>query len=1244
MAYTSFLVERFETTHENIFFRLVDQELRKKFEKEEHQYILIGNISVEGRQLDAVLLKTGGVLVIDFKDYQGDLVFSENGVWRVVTKEKDTIFVKGGAISRNPFQQVSSYRYALMKYLSTRNDQILEPNHIDINWSHISSIVFFQRRVNYNKESIPVLVQRYFHICDISTYLNLFESIYSNELFLSNKELFRILDILNVDINKPYIPAEVVENVDEKVRYNVNNMKSIKRLLFGTEKMSLERKIVSFYNTMIAIERSNEADLTGGSNYPLNHEKIENDYSLDLTINNNFYNLVAKNNLEKFPKSLFVGLNVSIDDKVYPLFHEVISFTNIENQKDIKIDFNDFSLFSYTLNKLEISEDIEAVLREAIESEVSIIGKLSKVSEILDISLSFLPFLTIGLSSQSMFTAQLQSELNSIIRKRVFFPEKGSVLHGTITGEKIDYPDYQELENIVQITSLNQSQRKAVELAFKEPVSIITGPPGTGKSQVVVNILANAVLNNQKVLFASKNNQAVDNVHERLRKELDSDYFIRLGNSECNQQADKDLSVILNAVQSGFYKKDEELFLQNEAACKKLKNKLDQCRFKVEQIPILKEALQSLSNRIENERISFERIKNKINIDYRRFFIKEKLEINVSNSNTNFILNSLESTKSIFGKVVFYLFKKKKIYKQILEINASLPDSIRGFVDDKAPISQINKRLIDSLRSNVDFIKNLQENQKIIVKLYQEHEGVIDCLQNNYNEKKVLYQSYLAQEKESLKEIESLEPLFVFESKKLMKSAIARNLQNINNVDYLAISAILQYQSYLKNKLPWKDSELSNCSLTIKRFLDVFKGVSISNLTIKNSFLLEQNIFDLVVIDEASQCDFASVIPLLFRAKRVCILGDPLQLKHITSITKGEQQYVLDELRLEVSKHNYCENSLFDKMSQVSIQNRFESSFLNEHYRCHPDIIGFSNEFFYKKEGQSLSVQTNANDFKFGDIGFNWIDVNGKVLENKNINNQEVEACLSLYISLKKRFPKAKIGIATPFKHQKEALQNAFKNLNIELRQDLIVDTVHRFQGDEKDIIIFSLVVTSGCKDSLPNFINKWAPYLLNVGVTRAKSALYIIGNKEYCKSLKSINGSTLLRDLVVYSDTINELKGKSSYSKQEKRTSQIVNEEMIVYEQRQSVSNISNRIIEPMLYFNSIVDLIDYCIEKRKVLEIEYSNKNGLLSKRVISNLEYSKEFTGINDNKAYISANCHLRNEVRTFKLSNIRNAIIL
>ena len=143
------------------------------------------------------------------------------------------------------------------------------------------------------------------------------------------------------------------------------------------------------------------------------------------------------------------------------------------------------------------------------------------------------------------------------------------------------------------------------------------------------------------------------------------------------------------------------------------------------------------------------------------------------------------------------------------------------------------------------------------------------------------------------------------------------------------------------------------------------------------------------------------------------------------------------------------------------------------------------------------------------------------MFEKRNINNSEIDQVISLSKQLLSKYPEATIGIVTPFRHQYEAI---FNKLPKDLLEKVKVDTVNKYQGDEKDIILFSLVVSDGCKPGLSWFINEGAPYLLNVGITRARSSLLIIGNFDYCKNQGNIQGPTYLSRLANYVESLGKV------------------------------------------------------------------------------------------------------------------------
>jgi hypothetical protein len=118
-------------------------------------------------------------------------------------------------------------------------------------------------------------------------------------------------------------------------------------------------------------------------------------------------------------------------------------------------------------------------------------------------------------------------------------------------------------------------------------------------------------------------------------------------------------------------------------------------------------------------------------------------------------------------------------------------------------------------------------------------------------------------------------------------------------------------------------------------------------------------LFDLVIIDEATQCDIASALPVLQRGKKAVIVGDTKQLRHISFLSKSEQNTFKDKMNLKDKPEyllDYRNLSILD-VALESISSHSQVQALNEHYRSQPDIIRFSNEEFY---GNNLQIMSST--------------------------------------------------------------------------------------------------------------------------------------------------------------------------------------------------------------------------------------------------------------------------------------------
>ena len=137
-------------------------------------------------------------------------------------------------------------------------------------------------------------------------------------------------------------------------------------------------------------------------------------------------------------------------------------------------------------------------------------------------------------------------------------------------------------------------------------------------------------------------------------------------------------------------------------------------------------------------------------------------------------------------------------------------------------------------------------------------------------------------------------------------------------------------------------------------------------------------IFDLVIFDEASQCDIASALPLLYRAKSAVVIGDPKKLTQITSLRKGQDYKLLEKNKLEDNFINWAFffNSLFNLAATYTNNDMFVK--LVDHHRSHKHIIDFSNSELYEDELRVATNYKNLVRFSKEEPGVRWIDVKGQ--------------------------------------------------------------------------------------------------------------------------------------------------------------------------------------------------------------------------------------------------------------------------
>jgi RecA/RadA recombinase len=896
---------------------------------------------------------------------------------------------------------------------------------------------------------------------------------------------------------------------------NIMHILEKKLKAIDSNKLNSLDRIMEYYKLVVELEQLKEPAIDDFLlySYTLNET---NDFIIDLESNNSFLVIFNQNKKEKWPKDLNISLEISIDEKKYSILNYTYLFDDIKDintaTEKVKLQLSNFELnYSTLTSKFEKDEAGIDELENLIKQKKSIDEVISVLKNELDNKLTFDNKLSFALSSKNPALSQIYSELRKVNSYSV---NENSLLSNFLFNNPINNKLNDYLENdLIQISNLDDSQKNAVLTAFNNRITVITGPPGSGKTQVISNILANAVLQNKKVLVASKNNQAVDNVKSRFDREENSGFFLRFGNKkilgditlpEINRISGLKATLLDNEMQ--LRETQEKLNHTNKTKSENkeklkqrdlLQTKLPEYRQNIENIKTQLIQLSQRDSDFENLRLNHQigEIENYISETK-----KKRNQFDLKYSGLNKLWIDWFTKKKYAFELISFIDETQKDFKSILK---SIPNQISDFKNG-AKISETYTNIIHKFNSVIEYYTN-----------YSKIENELILKSEELNKVENFIATINSQEQEILQIIANCKIEIINQSKAVLKEKIENKLFNASQAQ------INNYKDYLPDNIPWRNEEMTAFANATKSFLDIFNIISVTSLSAKASLPLFNELFDMVVIDEASQCDIASAIPLILRAKQLVVIGDPLQLKHITSLNKFEEEKIKEHLHISGSIYlKYKEKSLWDYsesfITNASNNNKIVN--IDRHYRCHPDIIGYSNEAFYNpKLGVDLKICTKKEDYNIQPNGIKWIDIIGTHKANNiNINGAEVDKSIEIATYFANQNPNISIGIVTPFSHQAKEIHS---RIPIHLHHRIVADTVHKFQGDEKDVMIYSLVVTNNSPDSKIYWIDNMVPESVNVAVTRARNTIYIVGNKEYIKSK-----STVLKPLGKLVDYVEKL------------------------------------------------------------------------------------------------------------------------
>jgi len=235
------------------------------------------------------------------------------------------------------------------------------------------------------------------------------------------------------------------------------------------------------------------------------------------------------------------------------------------------------------------------------------------------------------------------------------------------------------------------------------------------------------------------------------------------------------------------------------------------------------------------------------------------------------------------------------------------------------------------------------------------------------------------------------------------------------------------------------------------------------------------------------------------------LIGDPQQLGPIVKLTPLQVTRIainhgLESDELRAGGMDFSNGSAYSAFEVIAGSEKV--CLLNEHYRCHPLIARWFNTAFYRG---SLTVLTHLVGLSSSDRVLIWTDVEGSAVRSNGrswMNEAEAQSILKEIEAILIENPSPSVGVVTPFSAQATLLEQMVRDRFSEeaiSELDIVIGTAHRFQGNERDIMLFSTVLTPGVTFRAIKWVED-TRNLINVAASRAKSSLRIFGHPSIGK------------------------------------------------------------------------------------------------------------------------------------------------
>ncbi len=290
--------------------------------------------------------------------------------------------------------------------------------------------------------------------------------------------------------------------------------------------------------------------------------------------------------------------------------------------------------------------------------------------------------------------------------------------------------------------------------------------------------------------------------------------------------------------------------------------------------------------------------------------------------------------------------------------------------------------------------------------------------------------------------------------------------------------------------------------------------------------------FDVAIIDEASQILEPQIIGLLTHLDKFIMIGDHKQLPAV--VVQGEEQSRVESPLLHDIGLDNCRNSLFERLMKLQHTDA-TVAMLSRQGRMHQSIGEFASRMFYEGELQPVPIEHQTEPLPYRDylpeesfvattrFGFIDVPLPSATERQPKLNRNEAQMIAGLIRQIVELHEKngikfnlsTQLGVIVPFRRQIASVRSSISAIPIlkPFVSSIMIDTVERYQGSQRDIIIYGTTITRPYElEILSNIVVVDGALIdrkLNVAVTRARKQLFVLGNE------KLLRGNELYRMLI---------------------------------------------------------------------------------------------------------------------------------